>query len=108
MQFLRCFSAPLAATELPLADRTADVLLDVLLAQSGDQRGERFVAALHESPSLTIWTLDRCRLNGTTIEIPTLDRLVECVGEDLPRALELYIETILRNQMFFFVSDCVF
>ena len=84
MQFLRCFSAPLAATELPLADRTADVLLDVLLAQSGDQRGERFVAALRDSPSLTIWTLDRCRLNGTVMEMPTLDRLVECVEEDLP------------------------
>ena len=87
MQFLRCFSTPLATAELPLADRTADALLDVLLSQPGDQRRKRFIAALRESPSLTIWMLDRCRLNGKAMEVPTLDGLVECVDEDLPEAL---------------------
>ena len=87
MQFLRCFSAPLAKFKLPLADRTADVLLDVLLSQSAHQRRKELVAALRESPSLTIWMLDRCRLNGKAMEVPTLDGLVECVEEGLPKTL---------------------
>ncbi len=87
MQFLRCLSASLAGIELPLPEKIANALIDVLLAPNSQQRSLMFAAALRQSPALLIWLLDRCRIKKLSFSKPTLRELARGFEKDLLRSL---------------------